>query len=83
MQTGALTATTAIVKIQPTPIPATIVLKSADSGRAIQLSFDDGATYFPAVTPTLSATGELVFALVYPATHVKFTGAVADKYFIL
>lgn len=83
MQNGTLTGTTAVVKIQPTPIPATVVLKSADSGRAIQLSFDDGATYFPAVAPTLSATGELVYALTYPATHVKFTGAAADEYFIL
>lgn len=83
MQTGVLTGTSEIVKIAPTPIPATIVLKSADSGRAIQLSFDDGATYFPAVAPTLSATGELVYALTYPATHVKFTGVAADKYFIL
>lgn len=83
MQTGNLTATTAIIKIAPTPIPATVVLKSSDAGRAIQLSFDDGATYFPAVTPTLTAAGELVYALTYPATHVKFTGAAADKYFIL
>lgn len=83
MQTGTLTGTTAIVKIDPTPIPATVVVKSADAGRAIQLSFDNGATYFPAVTPTLTASGELVYALNYPATHVKFTGAADDTYFIL
>lgn len=83
MQTGTLTGTTATVKIDPTPIPATVVLKSADSSRAIQLSFDEGATFFPAVTPTLTASGELVYALNYPATHVKFTGVANDTYFIL
>lgn len=83
MQNGTLTGTTAVVKIQPTPIPATIVLKSADAARAIQMSFDFGATYFPAVAPTLTAAGELVYALTYPATHVKFTGVANDTYFIL
>lgn len=83
MQTGTLTGTTATVKIQPTPVPMTIVLASADEGRAIQLSFDEGDTFFPAVTPTLTATDEVVYALNYPATHVKFTGVANDTYFIL
>lgn len=83
MQTGTLTGTTALVKIEPTPIPMTIVLKSAAGGRAIQLSFDEGDFYFPAVTPTLTATGELVYTLPYPATNVKFTGVANDTYFIL
>lgn len=81
--TGTLTGTTAIVQLPQTPIPATLVLKSSDSGRAIQLSFDNGATYFPAVTPTLTATGEIVYTLPYPPTHVKFTGVANDIYWIL
>ena len=83
MQTGKLISTTAIVKIAPTPSPTTVILKSSDAGRAIQFSYDNGDFYFPAVTPTLTATGEIVYALNYPATHVKFTGAAADTYFIL
>ena len=82
--TGTLAATTAIVALTTAvQYPVTLVLKSADGARAIQLSFDGGVSYFPAVTPTLTATGELVYALTYPATNVKFTGAVNDTYSIL
>ena len=81
--TGALTGTTAIVSLPALVYPATLVLNSAAGGRAIQLSFDNGATYLTAVTPTLTATGQIVYALNYPATTVKFTGAANDTYSIL
>ena len=80
---GELTGTTAMVQVPNIPYPASVVLNSADSGRAIQLSFDFGDTWMTAVTPTLTATGQIVYALTYPVTHVKFTGAIGDTYTIL
>ena len=81
--TGTLTGTTATVILPNLVYPATLVLNSADESRAIQLSYDNGDTFFAAVTPTLTATGQLVFALTYPATTVKFTGVAADTYSII
>lgn len=82
---GTLTGATLNVAL-PNPgvqYPLSIVLNSAAAGRAIQLSFDDGVSFLPAVTPTLTATGQLVYVLTYPATTVKFTGATNDTYAIL
>lgn len=81
--TGKLTATTGVVSVPNTPFPMSIVLNSADSGRAIQLSFDNGATFLPAVTPTYTATGQLVYVLTFPVTTIKFTGAINDTFNIL
>jgi hypothetical protein len=81
--TGTLTGTTATVGLPILSFPATLVLNSAAGGRAIQLSFDNGTTFYAAVTPTLSETGQIVYALPYPATTVKFTGAANDTYAIL
>lgn len=79
---GTLTGTTAIVNTIGIQIPASIMLKSADSGKAIQLSFD-GTTYLAAVTPTYTPTGQIVYVLNFPVASVKFTGAAADTYKIL
>ena len=81
--TGTLTGTTATVALPVLAFPATLVLNSANGSRAIQLSFDNGTTFYTAVTPTLSETGQIVYALTYPATTVKFTGAANDTYAIL
>lgn len=81
--TGTLTGTTATVALPNLVYPATLVLNSSQSGRAIQLSFDSGATFYTAVTPTLTETGQIVYVLTYPATTVKFTGAANDTYSIL
>lgn len=81
--TGVLTATTKVVQIPDTPLPMSVVLNSADAGRAIQLSFDNGATFLPAVTPTYTATGQLVYVLTFPVTTIEFTGAINDTFNIL
>jgi hypothetical protein len=81
--TGTLTGTTATVTLPVLYYPATLVLNSANGSRAIQLSFDSGSTFYTAVTPTLSETGQIVYALTYPATTVKFTGVAGDTYSIL
>jgi hypothetical protein len=81
--TGTLTGTTATISLPALVYPATLVLNSAAGGRAIQLSFDNGATFYTAVTPTLSVTGQIVYVLTYPATTVKFTGVASDTYSIL
>jgi len=78
--TGTLTTTTAAVAVPNTPVPLSIVLNSAAGGRAIQLSFDNGATYYPAVTPTYTETSQIVYVLTFPVTTIKFTGAAADTY---
>ena len=81
--TGTLTATTAVVNIPFNVDTASVVLNSADVSRAIQLSFDNGLSYYAAVTPTFTASGQLVYTLPFPVTTIKFTGAVDDTYAIL
>lgn len=81
--TGTLTGTSAVVQVTAMQIPASIALTSAAVGRAIQLSYDNGATYFPAVTPTYTATGQIVYVLTAPVTTIKFTGAANDTYSII
>lgn len=81
--TGTLASTTAVVAIPNTPMPATIVLNSAAGGRAIQFSFDNGATYYAAVTPTYTETSQIAYVLTFPVTTIKFTGAANDTYTIL
>lgn len=80
---GTLTGTSATVQVPNIPYPASIILNSAELTRAIQLSFDFGDTWMTAVTPTLTATSQIVYALTYPCTHVKFTGVAEDTYTIL
>ena len=65
------------------PMPVSLVLNSSDAGRAIQFSFDNGATYYAAVTPTYTEAGQIVYVLTFPVTTVKFTGAIGDTYSIL
>ena len=81
--TGALTATTKVVPIPASPTPISLVLNSADNGRTIQLSFDNGATFYAAVTPSYTEVGQIVYVLTFPVTSVKFTGAIGDTYSIL
>jgi len=81
--TGTLTGTTATVGLPNLVYPATLVLNSAASGRAIQLSLDGGTTFYSAVTPTGTETGQIYYVLTFPVTTVKFTGAAADTYSIL
>jgi len=83
--TGTLTGTTATVAISATAVsfPATLVLNSAAGGRAIQLSLDNGTSFYGAVTPTGSETGQIYYVLTFPVTTVKFTGAANDTYAIL
>ena len=81
--TGTLTGTTATVGIPNLVYPATLVLNSAAGGRTIQLSLDNGTTFYSAVTPTGTETGQIYYVLTFPVTTVKFTGAAADTYSIL
>jgi len=81
--TGTLTTTTAVVQFPNEPMPASIVLNSASGSRAIQFSFDNGTTFYPAVTPTYSETGQIVYVLNFPVTTIQFTGAVNDTYAII
>jgi len=81
--TGTLTGTTATVAIPILVYPATIVLNSAAGGRTIQLSVDNGNTFYSAVTPTGTETGQIYYVLTFPVTTIKFTGAANDTYSIL
>ena len=81
--TGTLTGTTLEVLVPNLVYPATIVLNSADTDRAIQLSLDSGDTYYAKVTPTGTATGQVYYVLTFPVTKIKFTGVTDDTYAIL
>ena len=81
--TGTLTSTTAVVSLPNVIYPATIVLNSAAGGRTIQFSLDNGATFYSAVTPTGTETGQIYYVLNFPVTNIKFTGAANDTYAIL
>ena len=81
--TGTLTGTTAIVSLPNVVYPATIVLNSANSGRTIQFSLDNGSTFYAAVTPTGTETSQIYYVLTFPVTNIKFTGAANDTYSII
>jgi len=81
--TGTLTGTTATVAVPTVVYPASVVLNSAAGGRAIQFSFDGGTTFYTAVTPTYSETGQIVYVLTFPVNAIKFTGVANDTYTIL
>jgi len=79
---GTLTATTAIVAVNNLKPISTLVLTSATSP-TIQLSLDGGSTYYPAVTPTGTESGQIYYVLNFPVTNIKFTGAINDTWAIL
>ena len=72
----------AIQQVFNLPSPISIVLNSSASDRTIQLSFD-GVNFNPPVTPTYIATGQIVYILNFPVTHVRFNGNLNDTYTIL
>lgn len=57
--------------------PATATLKSSNGGRKIELSSDGGTEYYVPTYSTNTAT-MLVVQILYPITHIKFTGALGD-----
>lgn len=59
--------------------PYTISFKSAG---AATFSFDGGATY-QTVTASITGSGQLIYFLNNPFTHVKFTGSNGDTYQVL
>lgn len=61
------------------PLPATLTLKSAAGGRAIEISTDGGVEYFVPVIDTTSAT-MLIVAILAPITHARFTGTTNDSW---
>ena len=81
--TGTLTGTTLEVIVPNLVYPATIVLNSSDETRTIQFSLDSGASYYDAITPTGTATGQIYYILNFPVTTLKFTGVTDDTYSII
>jgi len=81
--TGTLTETTLEVLVPNLVYPATIVLNSSDETRTIQFSLDNGVSYYGAVTPTGTATGQIYYVLTFPVTEIKFTGVTDDTYAII
>ena len=74
--TETLTATTFVVDRNRLPIPCSIGFRSADAGRKIELSLDNGTEYFTPVYDVNTAT-MLAVSLLAPAL-VKVTGAIGD-----
>jgi hypothetical protein len=62
-------------------LPFTATLTSTNGGRKIELSTNGGAEYFTPAYDTSSAT-MLVVSVASPVTHVKFTGAASDTYYV-
>lgn len=82
--TGTLTTGTTVEVLVPNLVyPATIVLNSEDTDRAIQLSLDNGVSYYTKVTPTGSLTGQIYYVLTFPVTKIKFTGVATNTYSII
>ena len=81
--TGTLTGTSLEVLVPNLVYPATIVLNSADETRTIQFSLDNGTSYYDAVAPTGSLTGQIYYILTFPVTKIKFTGVADDTYSII
>jgi hypothetical protein len=80
---GKLTATTAVVSLTQLRFPVRVVLTSQAGGRAIQLSLDNsGTSTGAAVTPDISATAAIGYAIQFPIPAVTLTGAVNDTYLI-
>lgn len=79
---GTLTATTANVAVTQLNFPSTLVMNSTSSP-TIKLSLDGGTTFYPAVTPTGTETGQIYYVLNFPVTNILFTGAIGDTYAIL
>ena len=59
--------------------PYTIAFKSVG---AATFSFDGGATY-QTVTASITGSGQSIYFLNNPFTHVKFTGSNGDTYQVL
>ena len=80
---GTLVASTATVDIPATVVqyPVTVVFNSTTTP-TIAFSLD-GTTFYPAVTPTGTKTGQIYYVLTFPVATIKFTGATADTYAIL
>lgn len=78
--TGKLTAATANVPVVGLSYPVSVVLNSAAAGKQIQFSFDGGATFYPAVTPTYTSANQIVYELTIKVTNILFTGAINDTY---
>ena len=81
--TGTLIGTTLEVLVPNLVYPATIVLNSSDETRAIEFSLDSGVSYYPAITPTGSLTGQIYYVLTFPVAEIKFTGVADDTYSII
>jgi hypothetical protein len=79
--TGTLTGATAVVIVNNLKPISTIVFNSTTSP-TIQLSLD-GTTFYPAVTPTGTKSGQIYYVLNFPVAAIQFTGATNDTYSIL
>jgi hypothetical protein len=72
-----LTSTTLIDGDGGRGLPLTVTLTSTDGSRAIQLSSDNGLSYWNPVLWNTS-TGSISAVIQYPYTNIKLTGAIGD-----
>ena len=76
------TGTTDVITLTNVQYPASIALNSTSGGRAIAISFGEG-TGFYTITPTLTASDQIVSVLTYPVTKIRVTGTSGDTYTII
>jgi hypothetical protein len=76
------TATPQVVNMLDTRAPVTITLNSVHASKLIEISTDMGANYF---TPTYdpSNANQLIVALTADISHMRLTGAINDRFFVL
>ena len=72
-------ATPVVVAMLGAPIPCTVILKSADATRNLELSVDGGTEYFVPNYDSISAT-QLAIGIMSPISHVRFTGVANDSW---
>ncbi len=81
LQKYTLTGATLVIPMDKFSYPGSISLTSADAGRKIEFSFDNGTTYHQPVYDFSVAT-QLVTSFLSTISHIKVTGATNDTVWI-
>ncbi len=76
------TATPEVVPMLDTRAPVTITLNSVHASKLIEISTDMGINYF---TPTYATSNanQLIVVVEADISHMRLTGAINDKWFVL
>lgn len=80
---GTLTSTVPVqVGLGELSCPITLTLNSSAAGRKIELSTNNGASFFQPQADLSSTTFTLIVTVTAPVTHAKFTGQANDTWVV-